>query len=251
MIIPDITASPFFHKTLNMRQSIVVFTGAGISKESDLPTYRDNEGIWSQYDADLVATPQGVEADTETALKFYNELRMAVANARPNHAHIALAEMEAEHDVTIITQNVDNLHERAGSSHVIHLHGELTKVTSSRNRLSTDCISELPLTVPIQLGDVAADGSQLRPHVVMFGEYLSNMSQAISIVKQADIFLVIGTSLKVFPSNRLLRFALSEIPRFIIDPAEMDVPPGFVHIRQSATIGIDEFLNRLNHLLKA
>lgn len=234
-----------------MRQSIVVFTGAGISKESVLPTFRDNEGIWTQYDADIVATPQGFEADTETALKFYNELRLAVADAKPNHAHITLADLEAEHDVTIITQNIDDLHERAGSSHVIHLHGELTKVTSSRNRLSSDCISKLPLTVPIKLGDVASDGSQLRPHVVMFGEYLSNMSQAIGLVKQADIFLVIGTSLKVFPANRLIKFAHPEIPRFIIDPAEMNVPPGFVQIRQSATAGIDEFLNTLNQLLYA
>lgn len=232
-----------------MRQSIVVFTGAGISKESGLPTFRDNEGIWSRYDADTVATPQGFEADTETALKFYNELRMAVANVRPNHAHVALAELETEYDVTVITQNVDNLHERAGSKHVIHLHGELTKVTSSRNRLSSDCISELHLTAPIKLGDVAADGSQLRPHVVMFGEYLTDMPQAIDLVKQADIFIVIGTSLKVFPANRLIKFAHPEIPRFIIDPNEIDVPPGFVHIKQSATVGIDDFLTTLNNML--
>ncbi len=234
-----------------MRQSIVAFTGAGISKESGLPTYRDNEGIWSQYDADIVATPQGFETNTETALKFYNELRMAVANANPNHAHIALAELETEHDVTVITQNVDNLHERAGSTHVIHLHGELTKVTSSRNRLATDCISELSLTVPIKLGDVAADGSQLRPHVVMLGEYLTDMPKAIGLVKQADIFIVIGTSLKVFPANRLIKFAHPEVPRFIIDPAEMVVPFGFIHIRQSATSGIDDFLNTLHKLLNA
>lgn len=232
-----------------MRQSIVVFTGAGISKESGLPTFRDNEGIWSRYNADTVATPQRFEADTETALNFYNELRMAVADAKPNHAHIALAELEAEHDVTIITQNVDNLHERAGSSLVIHLHGELTKVTSSRNRLSSDCIYELPLTVLIKLGSVAADGSQLRPHVVMFGEYLSNMSQAIGLVKQADIFLVMGASLKVFPANLLIKFAHPEVPRFIIDPAEMVVPSGFGHIKQSATVGIDDFLTTLNNML--
>ncbi|MDE7148364.1 MAG: NAD-dependent protein deacylase [Duncaniella sp.] len=233
-----------------MRQNIVVFTGAGISKESGLSTFRDSGGIWSKYDPDIVATPQGFEAEPETSLMFYNERRSAVAKAAPNHAHVVLAELEKVHNVTVITQNVDDLHERAGSSNVLHLHGELTKVTSSRNRLNPDCIKELPLEIPIRPGDLATDGSQLRPFIVMFGEYLSDMSKAIQIVKDADIFLVIGTSLKVFPANQLVDYAHSEVPRFIIDPHEINVPAGYIHIKESATRGIDIFISEIENLLK-
>lgn len=226
----------------------MAFTGAGISKESGLSTYRDGDGLWARFDENIVATPQGFEADTKTALLFYNELRQAVAAAHPNHAHLALANLEREHNVTVITQNVDDLHERAGSSHVIHLHGELTKVTSSSNRLSTECIYEMPLTETIKLGDTAKDGSQLRPFVVMFGEYLTEMTEAERLVKNADIFLVIGTSLVVFPANRLVKYAHPEVPRYVIDPNDVSVPPGFVHIKKPASIGIDEFLAYLERL---
>ena len=231
-----------------MRQNIVVFTGAGISKESGLSTFRDSDGIWSKYNPDIVATPQGFESDPETALMFYNERRAVVAKAAPNHAHIVLAQLEKIHNVAVITQNVDDLHERAGSSEVLHLHGELTKVTSCSNRLNPDCIKELPLETPIQLGDLATDGSQLRPFVVMFGEYLSDMSKAIRIVKYADIFLVIGTSLKVFPANQLVNYAHPEVPRFIIDPNDIKVPDGYIHIRETATKGIEIFLQELKTL---
>lgn len=232
-----------------MRQQIVVFTGAGISKESGLSTFRDSDGIWSEYDPDIVATPQGFEANTEMSLQFYNKRRAELAKAIPNHAHYALANLEKTHDVTIITQNVDDLHERAGSSNVIHLHGELHKVTSSCNRLNKDCIKELPLESPIRLGDLASDGSQLRPYVVMFGEYMSNMSEAIEIVKTADIFLVIGTSLKVFPANQLVNYPHSEIPKFVIDPDEVQVPSGYIHIKETATKGIDVFIKYIEELL--
>lgn len=231
-----------------MRQKIVVFTGAGISKESGLSTFRDNDGVWSKYNPDVVATPQGFDANTEESLQFYNERRLALANAVPNHAHIVLATAE-KHDVTIITQNVDDLHERAGSKNVIHLHGELKKVTSSLNRLNKDCIKELPLDTPIRIGDLASDGSQLRPYVVMFGEYLSNMSDAIRIVKNADVFLVIGTSLKVSPANQLVKYAHHEVPRFIIDPNKVDVPDGYIHIQETATNGIDIFIEKIQELL--
>ena len=231
-----------------MRQNIVVFTGAGISKESGLSTFRDNDGVWSKYDPDIVATPQGFETNTEESLQFYNERRAAVAKAIPNHAHIVLANLAERHDVTIITQNVDDLHERAGSINVIHLHGELKKVTSSLNRLKKDYIKELPLDTPIRIGDLAADGSQLRPYIVMFGEYLSDMSDAIRMVKNADIFLVIGTSLKVFPANQLVTYAHHEVPRFVIDPNEVDVPDGYIHIKELATKGIDLFVEELEKL---
>lgn len=231
-----------------MRQKIVVFTGAGISKESGLSTFRDSDGIWSKYNPDIVATPQGFEADTEQSLQFYNEYRAALAKAIPNHAHIVLANLSEKHDVTIITQNVDDLHERAGSTNVVHLHGELKKVTSSLNRLNMDCIKELPLDIPICVGDLASDGSQLRPCVVMFGEYLSNMADAIKMVKEADIFVVIGTSLRVFPANQLVRYAHHEVPRFIIDPAEIDVPTGYIYIKETATKGIDILLEEIEKL---
>ncbi len=230
-----------------MRQNIVVFTGAGISKESGLTTFRDDDGIWSRYNPDIVATPQGFESNTEEALAFYNELRTAVADALPNHAHIALATLEKSHDVTIITQNVDDLHERAGSSRVIHLHGELRKVTSSRNRLCGDCIKEMDLRIPISTNDKALDGSQLRPFVVMFGEYLTGFSEAIELVKKADIFVVIGSSLRVFPANQLVQYPHPEIPRYIIDPNDPDkLPDGFFHIKATAVKGIDIFISEIN-----
>lgn len=234
---------------MNCRQQIVVFTGAGISAESGLSTYRGG-GLWDEYDADTVATPQGFEAETEYCLEFYNRLRSAVAAAQPNHAHLALVALEQYHDVTVITQNVDDLHERAGSSRVLHLHGELTKVTSSRNRLAPDCIQSWPLTRPITTVDRATDGSQLRPHVVMFGEYLTTMSEAIKLVKNADIFVVIGTSLSVFPANTLVNHAHHEIPRYIIDPGPLQPPPGYTHIQTTATRGIDTLLNEFKVSLK-
>lgn len=232
-----------------MRQKIVVFTGAGISEESGLSTFRDNDGIWSKYNPDVVATPQGFEVNTEESLQFYNERRAELAKAIPSYAHIVLANLSEKHDVTIITQNVDDLHERAGSKSVIHLHGELKKVTSSLNRLNKDCIKELPLDIPIRIGDLASDGSQLRPYIVMFGEYLSNMTDAIRIVKDADIFLVIGTSLKVFPANQLVKYAHHEVPRYIIDPDDVSVPTGYVHIKKTATKGIDIFVEEIENLL--
>ena len=233
-----------------MRQNIIVFTGAGISKESGLSTFRENEGIWSKYDPDIVATPQGFEAYTEVALDFYNELRSAIAEAEPNHAHIVLAMLEKIHNVTIITQNIDDLHERAGSTNVLHLHGDIRKVTSSKNRLDENCVKEMALTIPIKLGDCAADGSQLRPYVVMFDEYLSNMTEATKLVKEADIFVIIGTSLKVFPANQLVNAAHKEVPRYLIDPGVFNnLPEGYVHIKQPATIGVDIFLNSINDLL--
>lgn len=233
-----------------MRQNIVVFTGAGISKESGLPTFRDKDGMWSKYDPDIVATPQGFETDTKNALDFYNELRLAVSNAKPNHAHIALAMLEKFHNVRIITQNIDDLHERAGSSNVIHLHGDIRKVTSSKNRLDRNCIKEMDLNIPLKLGDCAADGSQLRPYVVMFGEYLTQMSESIKLVRDADIFAVVGTSLRVFPANQLVKAVHKEVPHYLIDPDIFyNIPEGYVHIKEPASSGIDTFIKSINELL--
>ena len=233
-----------------VRQNIVVFTGAGISAESGIPTFRDSNGMWNKYDAKKLASVAGFEENPQAVLDFYNARRKNLLEVQPNHAHIALAELEKIHDVTIITQNVDNFHERAGSTKVIHLHGELSKVTSSKNRLNPECIKEYPLDVPIKLGDKAADGSQLRPYIVWFGEYLNTMEVAIDIVKYADIFVVIGTSLVVYPAAGLVNYAHPEVPKFLIDPSNMEgkLPARFKHIQAKAVEGIDIFLKELENL---
>jgi NAD-dependent deacetylase len=233
-----------------VRQNIVVFTGAGISAESGIPTFRDSNGMWNKYDAKKLASVAGFEENPQAVLDFYNARRKNLLEVQPNHAHIALAELEKKHDVTIITQNVDNLHERAGSTKVIHLHGELSKVTSSKNRLNPECIKEYPLDVPIKLGDKAIDGSQLRPYIVWFGEYLNTMEIAIDIVKYADIFVVIGTSLVVYPAAGLVDYAHPEVPKFLIDPSSMEgkLPARFKHIQAKAVEGIDIFLKELEKL---
>ena len=231
-----------------VRQKIVVLTGAGISRESGIPTFRDNNGMWKKYDAQKLASVAGFEEDPQAVLDFYNARRKNLLEVQPNHAHRMLAELEKLHDVTIITQNVDDLHERAGSSHVIHLHGELTKVTSSLNRLNPDYIKEYPLDVPIRLGDKAADGSQLRPFIVWFGEYLGlEMDEAVEQVRNADIFVVIGTSLVVYPAAGLVNYARPEIPKFLIDPGDMQgrLPKGFHHIQKTAVEGIDILMDEI------
>ena len=237
-----------------VRQNIVVLSGAGISAESGLLTFRDKNGLWKQFDLERLASAAGFYEDPEPALEFYNALRKGISNAKPNHAHNLLAELERWHNVTIITQNVDNLHERAGSSNVIHIHGEMAKVTSSIDRNNPDFIKEYPLDIPIRIGDKAADGSQLRPHIVLFGEYVSNFDTVVKLVKESDIFLVIGTSLNVHPAASLVRYTHPEIPKFIIDPNEEISLSckefGFEHIKEKATIGIELFIDKLIKLLE-
>jgi len=233
-----------------LRQHIVAFTGAGISAESGIDTFRDQNGLWSHNDYKKDASVGGYYENPQRVLDFFNKRRRQLVEAQPNHAHRLIRELERWHDITIITQNVDDLHERAESSTVIHLHGELTKVTSSSNRLDPTCIKKYPLDIPIKIGDKAADGSQLRPSVVMFGEYPSNMEIASSKVRQADIFIVIGTSLKVYPAAGLLKYAHRSIPKFIIDPNELqNVPSDFEHIPMPATFGIERFIDRLLELM--
>ena len=230
-----------------MRKNLVIFTGAGISAESGIPTFRDANGMWGKYDAMKLASIEGFKEDPQAVLDFYNARRKNLLEVEPNHAHLALADLEKQFDVTIVTQNVDNLHERAGSSRVIHLHGELSKVTSSRNRLSPDNIKEYPLDMPIRLGDKAADGSQLRPYIVWFGEYVDNMDIAQHWVTKADVFVVIGTSLVVYPAASLVDYAPRGIPKFLIDPNEMrgGMPLGFQHIKAKAVEGVDELMMKL------
>lgn len=232
-----------------MRKNLVVFTGAGISAESGIPTFRDSNGMWGKYDAMKLASVEGFRDNPQAVLDFYNARRKNLLEVEPNHAHRVLAELENEYDVTIITQNVDNLHERAGSSRVIHLHGELSKVTSSRNKLLPDNIKEYPLDVPIRLGDKAADGSQLRPYIVWFGEYVDKMDEAEFWVMRADVFVVIGTSLVVYPAAGLVDYAPKGIPKYLIDPNEMQggIPLGFQHIKAKAVEGIDRLVKELSN----
>ncbi len=232
----------------SLRQKIVVLTGAGISAESGLATFRDSKGLWKQHDAKKLASAAGFHENPQAVLDFYNYRRKQLLEVEPNHAHKMLAELGKWHDVTIITQNVDNLHERAGSTHVIHLHGELTKVTSSKDRLNPHCIKDYPLDKPICLGDKAEDGSQLRPFIVWFGEYVDAIEVAMDYVKKADIFVVIGTSLTVHPAANLVEYAHPEIPKFIIDPNTKEIPNGFVHIKESATKGVDKLIEELRNL---
>lgn len=242
-------------KTVPLRQQIVVLSGAGISVESGLATFRGaDESLWNKFDWKRLASVGGFYEDPEAVLEFYNERRKQLLTVEPNHAHKLLAALEQWHDVTIITQNIDNLHERAGSSHVLHLHGELTKVTSSDNRNDPKCIKELPLDMPIKLGDRAVDGSQLRPHIVWFGEFVTEYQTAAEIIKDADIFVVIGTSLTVTPASELIRYPHRSVPKFLIDPNPISDPYNdgylgqFEHIRQSASLGLESFVDRLLEL---
>lgn len=229
------------------KQHIVFLTGAGISVESGLSTFRGENGLWTNEEWQYLASTDGLYYDTEKSLDFYNWRRKQLADASPNRAHQLIAELEKEHKVTIITQNVDDLHERAGSSEVIHLHGELRKVCSSKNRYDAKFIREYPLTTPIKVGDDAGDGSQMRPYVVLFGEYVNGMEKADELVSQADVFVVIGTSLMVYPANNLILYAHREIPKFVIDPN--DIPKceklGYTHIRESASKGMEILLKKL------
>ena len=225
------------------RQNIVFLTGAGVSAESGIPTYRGKGGLWQDKNLAALSTAAALEEDPATFLAFYNKMRLLVAGAIPNAAHKAIAALEEWHDITVITQNIDDLHERAGSSHVIHLNGSLAQVTSSRNRLDPSCIMDYPLDIPLKVGDKAADGSQLRPAVVMFDEYV-DMSEAIRAAREADVFVVIGTSLSLSGAKALCRCPRADIPRYVINPDDISehLPDGFIWLKDVATKGMAAFL---------
>ncbi len=229
-------------------KKIVVLTGAGMSAESGISTFRDAGGLWDQYPVKQVATPEGYAANPELVINFYNERRKQLLQVRPNRGHELLASLEDDFDVTVITQNVDNLHERAGSSKVIHLHGELTKVTSSKNPNDVSCIRELsPENYEVKIGDLASDGSQLRPFIVWFGESVPMIELAIEQVMEADIFLIIGTSLNVYPAAGLLNYVRAGVPVYLIDPKTVRVPYGreVIVIQKGASEGMEEFKKML------
>ena len=223
-----------------------------MSAESGISTFRDAGGLWEKYPVESVATPEGYARDPELVTRFYNERRRQLQQVEPNQGHLLLAEMEKEYDITIITQNVDNLHERAGSSHIIHLHGELTKVTSSRQPNNPDFIRELkPEEWEVKIGDLAKDGTQLRPFIVWFGEAVPAIDVAIDYVEKADLLVIIGTSLNVYPAAGLLHYAPPQAKVFLIDPNDVRVNAQRpIHIiRKGASEGVKELWETLKGVL--
>jgi len=224
------------------KQKLVVLTGAGISAESGLKTFRDSDGLWEGYDIEDVATPRAWKKNPQLVLEFYNYRRRNVLDAAPNAAHVGLAELEQHWDVHIITQNIDDLHERAGSTKVLHLHGEIFKMRSELNETLVFDIRE-----DMKLGDLAPDGGQLRPNIVWFEEPVPAISDAISIVHSADVFVVVGTSLVVYPAAGLVNYAPWEIPKFIIDK-KIPYSSGLYNltaIEKPATEGVKELREKL------
>ena len=229
-------------------KKLVVLSGAGMSAESGISTFRDTGGLWDKYPVEQVATPEGYQRNPELVLRFYNERRKQLLSVEPNEGHKLLGELEKDFDVTVVTQNVDNLHERGGSSHVLHLHGELTKVTSSYSPNNPKYIKELkPEEYEVKIGDLAGDGSQLRPYIVWFGEAVPMIEKAMEYVNQADIFVIIGTSMNVYPAAGLLHYVPSGARIFLIDPNEVSVQSSrrIEVIRKGASEGVAELLTRL------
>ncbi len=222
---------------------LVVLTGAGMSAESGLRTFRDEDGLWEGHDVTQVASPEGFSRDPELVLDFYNQRRRQLLKVNPNQAHRDLAELESHFDVTIVTQNVDDLHERAGSSNVIHLHGELFKVRSVYDEFDVR-----EWRKDLLVGDLCDKGYQLRPHIVWFGEAVPMIPKAISVCERADIMLIIGTSLQVYPAASLMHYAPSQIPLFYVDPRPAIESRGMLEVLPyKATEGMARLKDRLIH----
>ena len=225
-------------------KKLVVFTGAGVSADSGIATFRDSDGLWANYRIEEVCTPEALARDRAKVVEFYNLRRRETLSKEPNAAHRAIAELEKYFDVEVVTQNVDNLHERAGSTHVTHLHGELTKLRSTANP---------DLIYPIEgweqkLDARAEDGSYLRPHIVFFGESVPMFDRATRIVEKADILVVVGTSLAVYPAASLVHYVDRNVPIYLVDPGQPDVAMirnPLTHIRERAAVGMPELLETL------
>lgn len=229
-------------------KKLVVLSGAGISAESGISTFRDAGGLWDKYPVMQVASIEGYEAAPEMVIRFYNERRKQLLDVKPNQGHLLCAELEKYFDVTVVTQNVDNLHERAGSHHIIHLHGELTKVCSSHNPNDPRYIRELkPEEFEIKMGDKAGDGSQLRPFIVWFGEPVPEIETAVRYVEKADIFVIIGTSMNVYPAASLLYYVPADADVYLIDPKDVNINTRrpITHIKKGASEGMRELLRLL------
>jgi len=220
---------------------IVILSGAGISAESGLGTFRDSGGLWEKFNIEDVATPQAWNKNPKLVLAFYNERRRQNNLAIPNDGHLALKELEAHFQVDIITQNIDDLHERAGSSNVLHLHGEIKKAKTFE-------LSEKYYEIDgdIEIGDLGQDGLQLRPHVVWFGESVPQLLNAAKVVEEADVFIVVGTSLNVYPAANLIHYTKSNCLRYLVDPNTIDMNFSKAeHVKMNATIGIPKLVGEL------
>lgn len=229
-------------------KKLVFLTGAGISAESGITTFRDSNGLWEQYRVEDVASIEGYWRNPGLVLNFYNERRRQLGMVRPNKAHELVAKLEENYDVTVVTQNIDNLHEQAGSTDIVHLHGELMKTTSSDEPNDPDCIVTLPSAdSEIKVGDKAKDGSQLRPFIVWFGEAVPMIERAAEEVYEADILVIIGTSLNVYPAAGLVNYAKRGTEIYLIDPAPQNVPRNMdIHvIAKKATEGMEELFGLL------
>ncbi|MBC7191373.1 NAD-dependent deacylase [Marinobacter sp.] len=223
-----------------MGQHIVVLSGAGISAESGLSTFRDNGGLWEKYSVYDVATPEAFQRNRDLVLRFYNQRRRQLQDVQPNQAHRLLAELEARHRVTVITQNVDDLHERGGSTNVLHLHGELTKARSS---VHAELIYDIGYN-DIKPGDTCDRGFQLRPHIVWFGEEVPMLEKAADVVRTADHLLIVGTSLQVYPAAGLVHEVDFDVPVTVIDPGEPASVSRAQVIRKGASEGVEEWVKR-------
>lgn len=225
-------------------KKIVVFTGAGVSADSGIATFRDSDGLWAQYRIEDVCTPEALQRNRALVVEFYNKRRRELFERKPNAGHYAIAELEKHFDVEVITQNVDNLHEQAGSSSVLHLHGELMKLRSSRNP---------ELIVPIEgweqpLDATAPDGSLLRPHIVFFGESVPMIEPATALVEKADLLIVVGTSLAVYPAASLIHYARPEVPIILVDPGKPDtrlIRNPLTHIQARSAEGLPRLVEEL------
>jgi NAD-dependent deacetylase len=225
-----------------MKKHIVVLTGAGVSAESGINTFRDSDGLWEGHDVMEVASPEGFRRNPELVLDFYNQRRRQLKTVKPNQAHIDLAVLENDYKVTIITQNVDDLHERAGSTDVVHLHGELLKIKSTGNPNDISVWTE-----DINLGDICAKGYQLRPHIVWFGEAVPEIETAVKICYAADILVIIGTSMQVYPAASLIDYVQPDTAIYYIDPKPaLNTTGNLTVIEKSATEGMKALIALLN-----
>lgn len=234
----------YFH--LKNKKTIVVFTGAGMSQESGIKTFRDSGGLWEEYRIEDVATPDAWRRNPALVLEFYNQRRKQVTQAKPNAGHLLLASLQEKYNVKIITQNIDDLHERAGSKQVVHLHGEILK---SRSTLDPHLIYKMK-GWELKIGDKCEKGSQLRPHIVWFGEAVPEMDRAAEITATADIFVTVGTSLNVYPAAGLVDMAPQNCPKFLVDPGEFSQThfSGLTHIKEKASSGLAKLASMLDGL---
>jgi NAD-dependent deacetylase len=225
------------------KKRLVIFTGAGISAESGLKTFRDQGGLWEQYRIEDVATFDAWTNNMPLVIDFYNQRRKQVMEAKPNAAHKFIADLQKDFDVHIITQNIDDLHERAGSKKVLHLHGEIMKVRSSVDETLVYPINK----AEIKIGELCEKGSQLRPHIVWFGEMVPEMENAYMIAEKAELFVVVGTSLNVYPAAGLLNYVNLNTPKWLVDPGEfnLDYIRNLKHIKETAVNGVNELKKEL------